>query len=386
MLAISASLPAGASASPRWVQHSVPMPVDGQDAEMYGISCAAARQCTAVGLYQTTTGNQIGLAEHWNGGKWSVQPDLAAGSEGTNLHGVACSTSKNCVAVGVTLDAANDSEAMFAEMWNGASWRALSAPAPDGAMSDELTGVSCVSASNCFAVGDFSTISSSGGPGDQALIERWNGRSWAIQLSPALSGGLSGVTCQSASSCFAVGRTDGSQPWQPLAEHWNGHVWTVEATPALPEYQSNLPSNAWLASVSCAGGRCEAVGSIEYQSGLISQNLAERWTGRLWIIQPTPDPAGGYNNDLSSVSCMSAISCTSVGEMFDSDTGVNSAQLDVQALTWNGARWSNDDLSDPSDRTGSVLFGVACKDAGCIAVGYYNSSDDHFTYPLAEQK
>jgi hypothetical protein len=170
-----------------------------------------------------------------------------------------------------------------------------------------------------------------------------------------------------------------------VAEHWNGHAWTVQATPALPDYQGNAPWNAWLGSVSCAGHRCQAVGSIEYQGGLTSQNLAERWTGRKWVIQPTPDPAGGYNNDLLGVSCVSATSCTSVGEIIDSDTGLHSAELDVQALTWNGARWSNDHLSDPSDGTGSVLFGIACKRAHCIAAGYYNSSNDQFTYPLAEQ-
>jgi hypothetical protein len=274
---------------------------------------------------------------------------------------------------------------MFAGIWNGAGWSATPVPAPDGAMSAELTQVSCMSASNCFAVGNFSATSSNGGTGDQALIERWNGRSWAIQPSPSLPGSLDGIACQSASSCFAVGSTGNSQPWQPVAEHWNGHAWTVQATPALPDYQGNAPWNAWLGSVSCAGHRCQAVGSIEYQGGLTSQNLAERWTGRKWVIQPTPDPAGGYNNDLLGVSCVSATSCTSVGEIIDSDTGLHSAELDVQALTWNGARWSNDHLSDPSDGTGSVLFRIACKRAHCIAAGYYNSSNDQFTYPLAEQ-
>jgi hypothetical protein len=386
ILAVDASLPASASVRPGWAQQAVPVPADGQDAELYAISCSAGRDCAAVGLYQTTTGNQIGLAEQWNGEKWSVQPDAAAGSEGTNLHGVACLTIKSCVAVGVTLDAANDSVAMFAETWNGTGWSAAPVPTPDGAMSDELTQVSCVSVSNCFAVGYYSPTTSSGGTGDQTLIERWNGRSWSIQSSPLLAGELYGVACQSASSCFAVGQASGSQPYQPLAEHWNGRVWTVQITPALPDYQSNEPWNAWLTSVSCAANRCEAVGSIEYEGGLISQNLAERWGGGKWVTQATPDPAGGYNNDLLGISCASASSCTSVGEVFDSDTGANSAPLNAQGLTWNGLRWSNDDVSDPSDGTGSVLFGTACKGVDYIAVGYYNSSDDHFTYPLAEQK
>jgi hypothetical protein len=40
-----------------------------------------------------------------------------------------------------------------------------------------------MAASDCFVVGNFSTTSSNGRTGDQALIERWNARSWATQLS-----------------------------------------------------------------------------------------------------------------------------------------------------------------------------------------------------------
>jgi hypothetical protein len=154
-------------------------------------------------------------------------------------------------------------------------------------------------------------------------------------------------------------------------------------TSGLP---GNAPWNAWLDSVSCAAGRCQAVGSIEYQGGLTSQNLDEEWISGKWVIQPTPAPAGGYNNDLLNIGCVSATSCTSIGEILDSDTRSSSASLDVQALTWNGIQWRNDNLSDPSEGAGSVLSGIACKRAHCIAVGYYNSSDDQFIYPLAEQK
>jgi hypothetical protein len=386
VLAINISLPASAPAGSSWDQQAVPIPSDGQDAELHAVSCRSTADCTAVGFYQTTAGNQDGLAEDWNGRKWSAQPDAAAGSEGTNLDGVACPAITRCVAVGVTFDASADSEVMFAEIWNGTDWSAVPVPAPPGAMSAELTKVSCTSASKCFAVGAFSATSSNGGTGDQALIERWDGRSWAIQSSSSLPGSLSGIACQSSSNCFAVGSANSSQPWQPLAEDWNGDAWKVQATPALPDYQGNVPWNAWLGSVSCAGQRCQAVGSIEYQGGLISQNLAERWTGRKWVFQPVPDPAGGYNNDLLGISCVSATSCTSVGEILASETGPDSAQLDVQALTWNGAQWSNDNLGDPSDGTGSVLFGVACEGAYCVAIGYYDSSNDEFAYPLAERK
>src|SRR5260370_5336010 len=81
-----------------------------------------------------------------------------------------------------------------------------------------LNGVTCVSASNCWAVGQYWT-----GITYQTMIERWDGTSWAIVRSPnatTTSGNyLDGVTCVSASDCWAVGyisaRTD-----QTLVEHW----------------------------------------------------------------------------------------------------------------------------------------------------------------------
>src|SRR5580692_11153395 len=51
---------------------------------------------------------------------------------------------------------------------------------------------------------------------------------WAIQpVAPPSAGGLfNGVSCSSAQSCGAVGRTDG-----PLAEAWNGTSWTLAIVP-----------------------------------------------------------------------------------------------------------------------------------------------------------
>ena len=41
--------------------------------------------------------------------------------------------------------------------------------------------------------------------------------------------------------------------------------------------------------------------------------LIERWNGRRWSIQQTPQPAGATQSDLSGVSCASGTSCTAVG-------------------------------------------------------------------------
>jgi hypothetical protein len=112
---------------------------------------------------------------------------------------------------------------------------------------------------------------------------------------------------------------------------------------------------------------------VEYDGGLMSQTLAERWTGKKWKIQATPDPGGGFNSNLQAVSCKTARDCKAVGLYFASDTGANSKPFDLMAMAWNGTQWTQQEVSDPSGGNGSWLYAVACP-AECTAVGGYNTT------------
>jgi hypothetical protein len=75
-------------------------------------------------------------------------------------------------------------------------------------------------AADCWAVGYYFT-----GSVVQTLIERWDGTSWAIVTSPNPSASLNnllyGVTCVSASDCWAMGYyTTANGVDQTLAEHY----------------------------------------------------------------------------------------------------------------------------------------------------------------------
>ena len=68
------------------------------------------------------------------------------------------------------------------------------------------------------------------------LAERWNGKSWAIQHTPnpphsnsstAATATLNAVSCPSATTCVAVGRSDSGA----LAELWNGTTWAIQHLP-----------------------------------------------------------------------------------------------------------------------------------------------------------
>jgi len=58
------------------------------------------------------------------------------------------------------------------EFWNGSRWLRLPAAGPGGGLTD----VSCTSASRCMAVGE----EPAGQVGTHTIAERWNGRRWRV--------------------------------------------------------------------------------------------------------------------------------------------------------------------------------------------------------------
>lgn len=146
--------------------------------ELYGVSCASASACTAVGHYVSAAGTTVSLAERWDGTTWAVQstpnPSDATASY---LNGASCTSASACTAVGWYQTSPGVYETL-AERWDGTTWAVQSTPNPSGATASYLFGVSCGSASACTATGY--TLN----PNYKALAERWNGTAWALQSIP----------------------------------------------------------------------------------------------------------------------------------------------------------------------------------------------------------
>jgi hypothetical protein len=168
----------------------------------------------------------------------------------------------------------------LAERWNGTKWSIEQTPDPAGS-SSYLTGVSCVSASACTAVGYYLKYHF-GVSSEVTLAERWNGTKWSIEHTPreptgGSSGRLFGVSCVSASACTAVG-----EGRLTLAERWNGTKWSIEHTPSATRSSPNE-----LPGVSCASAKaCTAIGDYYYTrssdasfAAITSAPFAERWNG-----------------------------------------------------------------------------------------------------------
>jgi len=141
-----------------------------------------------------------------------------------------------------------------------------------------------------------------------------------------------------------------------LAERRSGGVWAVQPTPN----PAGAAASA-LNGVSCpSGSACTGVGQFVVKSGA-QRTLAERWNGSTWAIQPTPNPAGSPSSSLFAVACPAADACTAVG----------ASNSKVLVERWGGARWRIQSAPVPPGAQFSELNAVSCTTASCIAVGDY---------------
>ncbi len=122
-----------------WSIEPSPNPMGVTQNELFGVSCPSAGYCMAVG-----GGGAAGppIAESWNGKSWTVEPTPSGG-----LSSVWCKAQSMCVGVGAS--AVGGGVSPLAESWNGTSWTVE----PTAASSGSFSGVSCISATACTAVG-----------------------------------------------------------------------------------------------------------------------------------------------------------------------------------------------------------------------------------------
>lgn len=406
-VAVGTALALGVSgaASADWLDQVTPIPAGATTWSLSAVSCTSPTRCEAVGGSGSTADGL--LAESRNGTTWTVQAMPDPG--GASLNGISCTAASACTAVGEWVDGATT--VTLAERWNGSSWSVQSTPSPSGASSSALGRVSCVSATNCVAVGD-----SYNGTVTSTLAETWNGTSWTIRSTPNVGGQqtsqLNGVSCTSVSACTAVGYSATASTGQPLAEAWNGATWSIQTTPS-PSGSTYSQLNgvsctsttactavgdgfaevwngtSWsvqtiartkdnLSSVSCVAtsSHCTAVGGY-YREG-IQYMVAESRTGTKWS-QNTVPLSTSYDTDLlSDVSCQNPNSCTAVGTYHDPVDG-DRALAEVLQL-----RWQPQVAAVPTGALATGLQTVSCTAAkACMAVGNYEGGGSTF-YALAE--
>ena len=344
---VLAAAAAQSAAAAGWSIQPVPKPANSGDTELSGVSCTSTRDCVAVGWRDVpATDNPVPLVERWNGSTWSTEHTPMSTASGWSgwLSAVSCASSSACVAVGLSYSD-ESSSGPFAERWDGSSWSIERIPQLLDA--EALDGVSCASSTDCTAVGYGPDRRSRrigtalAGP-LRAFISatRKDGqmRSLACRArraaAPRLVGTTSALCRGDTSSFYSV----------PVLGFWTDRSWSLRRQPNLVCSNSSDTDGGYTVNgVSCTSRTaCTAVGTAVY-----------RWEGHRWSIQPAPIGADG----LSGVSCTSTNACTAVGS---------------RIYTWNGLDWSSVRIPRPAEATAPELTGVSCPSRGsCVAVGSY---------------
>ena len=265
------------------------------------ISCVSATRCYAAGSGGGPA-NDLPVVFAYDGTSWSpvTLPGLAAGV----LSAISC-TPTTCVAVGYeTLT--------YALELNVATnaWTAIPPlnPAAASGASDQLFSVWCTSSPSvdCIAAG-YTRPTPSGG--EQNLIEQWNGTSWSVMpvADPYTVNTLQGVSCITVTECFAVGsgETLGSFSGSTMYS-WNGASWSSVA--------GGTTQNAGFQAISCQA-QCEAVGSLVVgTSSSSSRNpYAVTVAAPSSTLVDTVPASTTTNSSLNGVACTVSAGCIAVG-------------------------------------------------------------------------
>ncbi len=240
-------------------------------------------------------------------------------------------------------------------------------PAPQN---NYLNAISCISTSQCWAVGDYYN-----GSTYQTLIERWNGSAWSIasslNASTSQNNDLNAVSCISASQCWAVGNYSNGTTYQTLILLWNGSSWARVSSPNTSTTQFNE-----LKGVTCpSASQCWAAG--DYSNGTTYQTLIEQWNGSSWSIVSSPNTSSAQSDYLLGVACSSASACWTAGAYNNGSANLNLIEaysLTVPALTSVVSRMTHGSITSPFDINLplSGTPGVECRSSAVLGSGNYS--------------
>jgi len=361
----------------------------GGAAEIGSVSCSSAGNCSAGGAYTDSSGRGQAFVVNQVNGTWHTAievPGTAALNQGGNaeIGSVSCSSAGNCTAAGDYAPGSASEQAFVVSQINGTWHTAIKVPGTAALNQGGIAGiaVSCGSAGNCSAGGHYTDSSGR----DQAFVVNQVNGTWhtAIEVpgTAVLNRGgnadITSVSCASAGNCSASGDyTDSSGRNQVFVVSQINGTWhtaiEVPGTAAL-----NRGGDAGIGSVSCASaGNCSAGGSYIDSSGHRQAFVVNQVNGTWHTAIEVPGTAalnrGGYA-DIGSVSCASAGNCSAGGSYLPSLGHVQVFVVSQINGTWHTAIEvpGTAALNQGKD---AAIFSVSCAAAGnCSAGGYYASS------------
>ncbi len=249
--------------------------------ELNGVSTVSGRDAWAAGFAGKPAAGQFAtLILHWNGTAWSSVASPDPGKTDSFLQGVSATANGSAWAVG-SYSRGNTLRTLVLK-WNGTAWAQVksASPAPSGRY-NLLDGVSAIGQGHAWAVGNNPNLIT--GPG-QTLVLQWNGTFWPRVPSPDVGAGanvLTGVSTVSGTDAWAVGDSQpdlSSGPLRTLILHWDGTAWSPVSSPDAS------PASNVLNGVS-ADSATDAWAVGYYLSKGVRYALILHWNGTAWSVR-----------------------------------------------------------------------------------------------------
>jgi hypothetical protein len=359
----------------------------GRGAVIASVSCGSAGNCSAGGHYTDSSGHfQVFVVSQVNGtwGKAIEVPGIAALNRGGGaaIASVSCASAGNCSAGGYYYTGSSGYKAFVVSQVGGTWGKAIEVPgtaALNTGGEAVITSVSCASAGNCAAGGHYAGRSGN----TRAFVVSQVHGTWhtAIQVpgTDALGHGhavITSVSCGSAGNCSAGGDYTGrSRSLQAFVVSQVGGTWgkaiKVPGTAAL-----NKDGGAAINSVSCASaGNCSAGGSYADSSHHGQVFVVSQVNGTWGEAIEVPGTAAlnrGGAAEITSVSCASAGNCSAGGRYFRYSSGFQVFVVSQVGGTW-GTAIEVPGTAALNTEGNAEIASVSCASAGnCSAGGYAN--------------
>jgi hypothetical protein len=369
----------------------------GKSAQMESMSCPSAANCSAIGFYSIGEDNRRSFVAGEKNGKWG-RAEKVPGTGSLEIAGVgtimsvSCSSTGNCAAFGTYATDSGSTPSYVVSETRGVWHKAVRLRGVT------IDAISCGAAGNCVA-GGYSVahlITSSGHAITVGEVRGKWGKPRDLTGAPAKATGaprVTAVSCRSAGNCSAGGdyaTKGGVQAF--VATESKGKWRNAQELPGIAAL--SVRGNTGLFSLSCASaGNCSAGGSYVDAKGVFQAFVADERGGTWARAQEVPGtaalnvgPVGFTAAQVNVLSCRSPGSCSAAGFYTDKK---GSQQVFTDSQSRGGWAKATEVPGTGALNLGGTadLLGLSCASAAnCAAGGYYTDARKHPHAFVADQR
>ncbi len=208
----------------------------------------------------------------------------------------------------------------------------------------------------------------------------FTGTYFAAHPPTSLATRLASISCVSAGNCWSVGQTQGSNSSIAVAVQEVAGIWKTPIAVAIPDLTS---SQTLLDSVACtSAGKCMATGQYNANGGKRRRfSVTESqgvWSSFHTIALPASQDSSG--STVTAMKCFGALNCVAVGNYW-TGTGYGSFAASSVAGVFSAAQI----LVPPATTTDFSLDTLWCADvSNCVAGGRFAHSDPWHSLTITE--